>query len=202
MTDTKPGEGAEVTPTSTDINQVPQQTPLEQELEREKGKTPRTEAEKAAHALQQNAKRAKELGLEPAAILGIKPVDPKGTVMTVEMYEERERERGQKTALQLAEEITDPHERELTKKYLTERIKPSGDPHEDLRFARLAVNSVKNAQVAEEIARGGKPAAHTAAPGAPARQTPPEAELTADELAFTRPPFNLSKEEIIAKRPK
>lgn len=186
---------------------VPPQTPIEQELEKEKGKTTRTEAEKAAHALQKNAERAKELGLDPAAVLGITPSAtpngiPAGTVVTVEMLEQRERERGQKTALELANEIADPHERELTKTYLQNRIVPSGDPHEDLRFARLAVNSVKSGQIAEELARGGKPVAHASAPGAPAPVTPKEQELTAEELAFTRAPFNLSKEEILAKRPK
>lgn len=208
MDQIQPGEQPVVTPTTPETPIiVPPQTPIEQELEKEKGKQPRSEAEKAAFALQKNAERATELGLDPATVLGIKPqvtpaAAPAGTVVTVEMLDARERERGQKTALQLADEIADPHEREQTKTYLQNRIVPSGDPYEDLRFARLAVNSVKSGQIVEELARGGRPATHAAAPGAPAPVAPKEPELTAEELAFMRPPFNLSKEQILSKRPK
>lgn len=195
------GEEVVVTPT-TEIIKEPSQNPLQTELEREENRGKRTEPEKAAYSLQQNAKRVKELGLDPAEILGIKPSDPKGTVVTLEMLEERERERGQKTALQLADDLQNEHERMLVKKYLLERIKPSGDANEDLRFALLAVNSVKNGQIVEELARRGTASSHAAAPGAPAKPQVQEPELTSEELMFTRAPFNLTKEEIIAKRPK
>lgn len=184
------------------ITQEPSQTPVQAELEREKGKTVRTEAEKAAFALQKNAERAKELGIDPAEVLGLKRTqEPVGTVVTVEMLEAREKEKAHKSALQMAEEISDEHERELTKNYLKNRIVPSGDPNEDLRFARLAVNSVKSGQIAEELARGGTARTHVSGAGAPPKQVNKEPELDATELAFTRPPWNMTKAQIIAKRP-
>lgn len=184
-----------------DIIKEPSQDPLEAELQREEKRGTKSEPEKAAYTLQKNAERLRELGLDPAEILGLKTKEAPGTVMTVEMFEAMKKEDSQKTALQMADEIQDDHERNLTKKYLLERIVPSGDPNEDLRFARNAVNSVKNQQLLEEQGRKGVAGTHVSAPGAPAKRTPKEQELSAVELRFTRPPFNLTKEEIIAKRP-
>lgn len=183
------------------------QDPLATELERTREKTKRTEAEKAAHSLKKNAERAQELGLDPAAILGIRPGDvipdaeDETRPMTVGDFRRLEESRATKTALELAELIEDPKERELTKEYLG-RVRPSGDPQEDLRFARLAVNSVKSGQILEEIQRTGPASAFATGPGAPARPVAREQELTADELYYTRPPWNMTREAVIAARPK
>ena len=193
------------TPEAEIIQEAPSQNPVEVELDKEKGKIVRTEPEKAAFTLQKNAERAKELGLDPAEVLGIKAKPDGGTPMTVEMYEQLRREEGQKTSLQLAEGITDEKERELTKRYL-KRVVPSGDPQEDLRFARLAVNSVKNGQILEEVSRAGVAKTHISGAGAPAKKIEQELELTSDEAMFLtmkgmdgKPLF--TKAEIISKRP-
>jgi len=184
------------------ITQEPSQTPVEQELEREQGKLNRTPEEKAAFSLRKNAESVAALGLDPAEILGFKPVptSEKDTPVTVGMLEDMRKEAASKTAFDLAESIEDTNERELTKSYL-ERIKPSGDAQEDLRFARLAVNSVKNGQIVEEVARREVPRSFGSGAGAP----PPverSQELTPQEMQFMQKPFNLTKEEIIAKRSK
>lgn len=123
------------------------------------------------------------------------------------MLEAREKEKASKTALQLADEITDEHDRRLAKKYLLERIVPSGDAHEDLRFALRQVNAVKSNMIIEELGRKGVAATHSSAPGAPGKVTPPEPELTPEEKMILAVKGSdgqpiLTKEEILAKRPK
>lgn len=199
------------TPEAEITKTEPSQTPVEIELEKEKGKTAgKTEAEKAAFTLQMNAKRLTELGGDPAEILGIKSKESaqapaEDTVVTVGMLDAIEKGKAQKTALNLADEITDIHERELTKIYLQSRIVPSGNASEDLRLARALVNSVKNGQMLEEQARAGTPRTHVSGAGAPASKNPTEVELTSEERQFLsikgmngKPIF--SKEEILAKR--
>lgn len=191
------------------ITTEPSQDPIQQELAKEKGKTAgKTEAEKATFALQMNAKKAAELGVDVSEVLGIKPqpMAPAGdTVVTVAMLEEIEKGKAQKTALTLADEIADEHERELTKIYLQTRIVPSGNASEDLRLAQTLVNSVKTRQTLEEQARAGQPRTHVSGAGAPARLTPKEPELTAAEQQLLNAkgmdgkPL-LTKEEILAGR--
>lgn len=189
------------------INNEPLPTPLEQEIEREtKRSEGRTEAEKAAFSLKKNAERAKELGIDPAEVLGFsqaKPTAPvldKDAPLTVGMYEQMQKNQGQKTAIQIAESITDLHERELTIKYLQTRIVPSGDPEDDVRFARQAVNSVKNGQIVEELSRATTPRTYGSGAGAPPNMTPKTPELTAEEQLFTKAPFNMTVAEVIAAR--
>jgi hypothetical protein len=187
------------------LNNEPLQTPLEQEIERETKRTEgRTEAEKAAFSLKKNAERAKELGIDPAEVLGYTttpaPTVDKDAPLTVGMYEQMQKNQSQQTSIQLAERITDPHERELTITYLKTRIVPSGDPEDDLRFARQAVNSVKNGQIVEELSRATPPRTHGSGAGAPPNPTAKPLELTAEEQQFTRAPFNMTPAEIIAAR--
>lgn len=199
-----------VVPEATEeIINEPSQNPVEAELKREEKRNQgRTEAEKMAFNLQMNADRARKMGLDPAEVLGIKPQSsPEGTVVTLEMLEERERAKGQKTALQLADELPDEHERNLAKKYLLEKIVPSGDAHEDLRFARLAINSLKNSTILEEVGRKGTPSRHSSSAGAPAKKVEKVPELTADEQAMLQVKGRngepiLTREEIIAARQK
>lgn len=115
------------------------------------------------------------------------------------MLKRREAENAQKTALQLAESIEDPNERELTKHYLETRVRPSGNPQEDLRFARAAVNSIKNGQVVEEILRKPEAAHHGTGSGGPAKKPEGEFKPTEEEAQFMRA-YGLSKEQILKAR--
>ncbi len=102
--------------------------------------------------------------------------------MTVAMYEQLQKETAQKTALQMADSISDTNERELTKYHIENTIRASGNP--------------------TEVARVQIPARHGSAPGAPALALGKDIVLTPEEMSFMRPPFSLSKEQIIASRPK
>jgi len=188
-------------PTAEPINPEPSQDPIDIEIE--KGKEEKrqfTEAEKAAFNLKKNAERAKELGVDPAAVLGINP-EPKAEDEDVpEWYKKREAQAASKTALELADAIEDPRERELVKMKL-ETVITSGSPEERVRIARGYVNSVRNGQIAEEVTRAKQAPAFGNAAGAPASKAPATPELTQAEALFTRPPFNMTPAEIIAKRP-
>lgn len=202
MTDETISEETTGTEPETIITE-PSQDPLEVELQRENKKEGRSEAEKAAFSLKKNLERAKELGVDVDQVLGIKIEEKtidKDAPLTVGMYEQMQREQGQKTSIQLAEGIQDEREKALVIQYLKTRIVPSGDAHDDLRFARLAVNSVKNGQLAEEMARSTSPKSFSSGAGAPAKSVAKEPELTAQEIQFTKPPFNMSVAEIIAAR--
>lgn len=200
MDDTKPADNV-VEPASTaPINPDPSEAnALDAEIERSKG--PKyTEAQQAAYNLQQNAKRAQELGIDPADVLGIKPKAPAGTPMTVEMYEELQQKTASQSALQLADaSIDDPKELELTKIYLENKVKPSGNAAEDLRTARLMVNAVKHAQIAEHASSAIPAKTHVSSPGAPATQKKADEELTKEEIQ-TMNAFKLTKEQVLASR--
>lgn len=179
-------------------------SPVEEELNRVKKRETKTEAEKAAYSLKKNAERLKELGGDPKAVLGLDetPLDNSddATPVTVGMLKKIEAEKSQMTSLQMADDIVDVHERDLTKHHLEHTIRPSGDPARDLEAARAIVNSVKNGQIAEEAQR--KTIAKRtsgAGAGAPGKHEQP-IELTAEELRFTRPPFKLTPEEIVKTR--
>ena len=180
----------------------PSQDPVKAELERVQRNTPRTEAEKAAFTLKKNAERVKELGLDPASILGVHQqteLEDDNSPVTIGMLKKIEADKAQRTAVQLAEDIQDANERELTKHHLEHTIRPSGNPQEDLRAARAIVNSVKNGQILQEMERKGTPST-AAYSGAPANTGAGEFIPTAEEAQMMRPPFSLSKEAIIAAR--
>lgn len=125
--------------------------------------------------------------------------EDKDAPVTVGMLEAREKEKAKKNAIQLADEITDENERELTKHYLSERIIPSGNPQEDLKLARSAVNSLRNTQIAEELNRKGAVTTSPSAPGAPVRHEPAFTP-TEQEAVFMSAPWNVSKEAILKAR--
>lgn len=182
--------------------EAPPQDPVEAELEKEQRKSGKSEAEKAAFSLKKTAERLKELGGDPAAILGVAaPSEEDDAPVTMSMYRKFEAEKAQKTALQQAEDIPDANERELTKHYLATRIVPSGDPAADLRMARALVNSVKNTQIIEETQRKTDAAKHATGGGGRAKAPEDEFVPTVEEANFMRS-FGLSKEQIIAARPK
>lgn len=177
---------------------------LQNELERVK-KNERSELEKAAFSLKKNAERVKNLGGDPDTILGKREVsddDDENQPVTLGMLKKLQAETAAKTAIGLAEEISNEAERELVKYHLSNTIRSTGNPQEDLRLARSLVNSVKNSQVVEEISRKSEVKSHSSASGANARTEDKQIEFTQAEINLMRHPFNLTKEEILAAREK
>lgn len=181
--------------------------PVEAELNKVK-KVPKSEAEKAAFSLKKNAERLQELGGNPADVLGLKNKEEAESddedddaPLTRGEFKKFQAQAGTKNAMQMADEIEDPHERELAKHYLENTIKPSGNPADDLKAARAIVNSVKNEQIAEESGRKKITPAAGSGSGAPAKETP-AIVLDAMEIPFTQPPFNMTPAQIVAARPK
>lgn len=105
------------------------------------------------------------------------------------------------TAVELAGTIADEDERAEVIEMLEGRIVPSSDAKTDLLLAQGMVNARKNAQLLEEQARKGKPGSHNNAPSAPGH-TEGVFTPTSEEITFMSPPYNLTKDEIIANRNK
>lgn len=174
--------------------------PVQTELEKEKGKQQRTEQDKIAYNLRKKAEEAKANGLDPKVILGLE--DEEKTADEVPDWYKREKAKEtQKTALEMAATIADAPQRELVETYLKTRIVPSGNPEDDFRFALAAVNSVKNGQIAQMVATATKPKV-TAAGGSQSVAVQDVFTPTEEEARMMRPPYNLSKEKIIAAREK
>lgn len=177
--------------------QAPSQDPIEKELAKvHEKKTKMTRAERLRFEQSKIAEQLRDLGEEgetPSSTDDSAPV-------TIGMLKEREKDQAQKTALHMAEEIADEKERELTIVYLKERVRPSGNPTEDLRLAKQMVNAVKNQQILEEIARKGTANARPTGSGAPAPTPDGMFEPDANEAMLMKPPYNLSKEQVIEAR--
>ena len=182
---------------------TPEQDNLEKELERVKT-VGRTEKEKAEFSLKKTAERVKALGGDPNTILGIEKEDELNEEddqpLTVGMYKKIQQKSTEKSATELADEIQNETERELTKYHLENSIKPTGSPAEDLRLARTLVNAVKNTKIIEEANRKPIAKTHSSGGGAPANDTEVKGELTQEEKLFLLKPFYLSKEQIIKAR--
>lgn len=166
----------------------------------------RTEKEKAEYSLKMTAKRLKELGGDPDAILGVKVVIPgeedDNAPVTVGQLKDMQRRDGQKKAIDLAEALEDETEREDVKKILSDTIKPSGNPETDLASARAIANVTKNARITEELARKG--IANRTAPGGSGGSRPVDGvfEPTAEEATFMQPPYNLTQAQVLEARKK
>ena len=179
-------------------SQTSQDSPLKKELENiDKSKTTFTKRERLNFEKKKIDEQLgvidKEEGITPdTEITDTTPV-------TVGMLDKREREQSKKTALNMAEAIEDEDERKLTIHYLKNRIVPSGNAEADLRFARAAVNSLRNSQIAQEMDRKRDPNEHQSSSGAPATHEK-EFTPTIEELVFMKPPYNLKKEDIIKAR--
>lgn len=197
---------AEDTGTAPDITPEPSQetpeTPIEQELNRDTKQ--RTPAEKAAYTLKKNAESVAALGLDPAEVLGIQAKaptqEPEGDIVP-EWFKKYQQQEQSKTAEQLADAIEDPKERELVKLKLSTVI-TSGSPEERVRVARGYVNAVKTGQIAEELGRAGTARTFSSGAGAPPGTSEKEPEFSALEQSYMRPPFSLTKEQVLAARPK
>ena len=166
-----------------------------------------SEAETTAYNLRKQAEKAKELGLNPVEILGIKtepapaPKLDENEPLTVGKLKEMQQTQAQQEAFKLLDSIEDEMEREAVREILKTRIVPSGNAAADIAIARSAVNSVRNARIAEEATR--KTAApRTAAGGSSDAPKEVPFEPTEQERIFMAPPYNLSKEELIKLRNK
>lgn len=192
-------EKTDVTPASTE------QDPLKVELDRVQ-KTGKSEAEKATFSLKKNAERVRELGIDPAEILGIRVSTGEDTEIdedkpvTVGMLKRIQQESAAKSALQLADDIGNESERELTKYHLQNSIRSTGNPSEDLRLARSLTNAAKNGQILDLVIHKPDTKNHSTGSGGPLKVEIDKGELTAAEMKFLGKPFKMTKEEIIKAR--
>lgn len=173
----------------TKVPQEPSQSPLEKELDRVEKKGKYSREERLLFEKSKIEDQLRELGGS---------TEDDDAPVTVGMLKAKEKEAVEKTALQLADDIEDETERKLVKHYLSENIR-AGTPQESIRLARAVVNSLKNSQIAQEVTRKQEAQRHSSGSGAPAKQED-TSELTPEEEVFARPPYNLSKEKIIAAR--
>lgn len=201
-----PEDNAEDTGTApetitTEPSQETPESPIDQELNRDTKQ--RTPAEKAAFALRKNAESAAALGLDPAEVLGLNTKAAAGddSDEVPEWFKKHQQKEQSKTAEEIADSIEDPKERELVKRTLA-TIVTSGSAEERVRVARGYVNAVKTGQIAEELGRAGTPRSFSSGAGAPPGTTQKEPEFSHEELSYMKPPFNLSKEQVLAARPK
>lgn len=105
------------------------------------------------------------------------------------------------TAITLAEAIENEDERNAVIEALEDTIMPSDDPQKDLQKARDLVNATKNRQILEEQARNKNPNSHGNHPAQPG-DTPETFTPTAEEVEFMKPPYNLTKDQILDVRKK
>lgn len=166
-----------------------------------------TEKEKAEFNLRKRADEAKAAGLDPAEVLGIKPelkVDPTlddEKPLTIKNLRDLQKQDARQTALQMAQAIADPMERQSVIEELS-YIVPSGNAEADFRRAQASANAERNAIIAREAGKRGEPVRTATGGGSPA-QHEEEFQPTAEEAALWRG-FGLSpdkmKEKILAAR--
>lgn len=168
---------AEIPENQDPKNPVTPSNPVKEALAAENSKK-RPEIDRATHSLKSTAERLKQLGGDPAKVLGISSTPPSfegpneeddTRPLTVGEFKRMQQEDNQRTAVQLADRIENEDERELAKSYLRTRIRPSGDPEADLADAMALVNRVKNNIVVSEIKRGSSNVArrHSTGSGSP-----------------------------------
>lgn len=173
-----------------------EQDPLKNELDKVQNKKVYTKEEKLLYKRKQIDEELKALGVDTD-----EPTDKDldNTPVTLGMLKKMEAEKASKTALQLADEIPNETEKALVKYHLENSIKSTGNPTDDLALAQAIVNSKKNTQIVEEQQRKPVTKAHSSASGAPAKEVK-ELELDANEIAFTKAPFNMTKEAVLKLR--
>lgn len=192
-------DGAEkkvIPPVTEEKKEVPLQDPLKDELikvQNKKGTLTRVER------LQFEKKKIEDQLKEEIGNTSQISEDENKPV-TVGMLNEIERGKATQNALSLADDVENEIERELIKHHLADTIKPSGDAQKDFKAARALVNSLKNSQIATEVTRKTDAKRHNSSAGAPGNHEKPF-EPTAEEAIFMRPPYSLTKEQIISKRP-
>lgn len=120
--------------------------------------------------------------------------------VTVGMLKKIERQTSVKTALQLADSISNEVERELVKHHIQNTIRSSGNAQEDLSMAQAIVNVVKNRKIIEETQRKPITKTHSSSSGAPAKGEGETIEFTQSEKKLMGKPFNVTPAQIIAAR--
>lgn len=185
---------------------TPAEEPQTPETAAPSQKPERTEKEKAEFSLKKNAERLRELGGDPTEALGIRPQitldedldDDKP--LTVKDFRNLQKRDAHQTAIQLAEQLGDD-ERDTVKDILSSRIVPSGDAQRDLKEARAIANADRNAKILEEASRKGI-GTRTAAGGSAPAGVEDDFIPTETEARMMQPPYNLSREKILAIRQK
>jgi hypothetical protein len=183
------------TPPEGSQEQVPSQNPLDDELSKIKEKSEsRTKLEK----LEYTKKRVESQLEEERKKLGvvIAPSGDDDEPLTLGKYRQIKQEEAQQTAIQMADDIQDEKERELVKHHLSNTIKPTGNPNEDLRLARMLTNSVRNSTIIKESNRKGEPQSYRGS-SAPApyeptfEPTPEEAQMMSMKGLDGKPLLNI-----------
>lgn len=178
---------------TTETTEVVEQDPLKIELEKVQRKG-RTKAEKLLYTKKRVDEQLKELGIEDETM-----EDEDDKPLTVGDFKKMQAQTATKTALELANEVTNETERELLKYHLENTIRSTGNPQEDFKLAQGLVNAVKNQQVLEEQLRKPATKTHPTGSGAPLKDKK-EDEFTTEELAYMKHPFNLTKEQVLKAR--
>lgn len=188
----------EVTKPEALVNSALESSPVHTELNKIKAKGKgKTELEKLEYTERKLQERKKELLAEQGINTDVSGDD--STPITKADLLKWEKEKSQKTALEMAEDVEDDAERELLKHHLTSTIRPSGNPKDDFKHAQSLVNTVKNSQLLELASKKGPVRTAASPAGAPPRYEP-VFEPTAEERIFMRHPYNMSKEDILKAR--
>lgn len=172
-----------------------EQDPLKTELDKVQRKG-RTKVEKLQYSKKRIDEQLKELGIEDESV-----DEDDEKPLTRGEFKKLQAQTATKTALDLADEVSSETERELLKYHLENTIRSTGNPQEDFKLALNLVNAVKNQQITEEVLRKPNVKTHGSGGGAPAKQEK-QVEYTAEELSMMKPPWNLSKEQILEVRKK
>ena len=176
-----------------DAKALADQDPLKTELDKVQGQK-RTKLEKLQYRKKLIDEQLKDMGVDDEPV-----VEDDEQPLTRGEFKKMQAQEAQKTALQIADEIPNQTERELVKYHLENTIRSTGNPQQDLSLARSIVNDAKNRQILEEQQRKGQASSQSSGSGAPVRNEAPT-ELTVEELGMMKPPFNLTKEQVIAAR--
>lgn len=113
-----------------------------------------------------------------------------------------EAKKAQKTAEQLVAAVEDATERAAIKEALQKSINPAliaSNPQQAFEQARAIANGSRNAKIIEEHGRKGRTHVRTTGAGAPPI-VEADFEPTAEEARYMKPPFSMTKEEIVATR--
>lgn len=156
------------------------------------------------HFIKKELEELGEAGADDEDLDDPDEIDP-NKPLTLNDLRKIEAKKAKNTAVELAESLTDPAERAATLEALTTHVNPqlvASNPQQAFEAARSIANGTRNARIREEAGRGGSgtPRAHGA--GAPAPRQDEEPEFTAQEKGFMRPPFSMTKEEILKARGK
>lgn len=188
-------EAEDIEETVDETEETIDEDPLKLELDKVQKKG-RTKVEKLLYTKKRVENELKELGIDDDPI----GEDEEDRPLTVREFKKIQEQSATKSALDLVGGVQNEVERELLTYHLENTIKSSGNPQEDFDLARTLVNAVKNKQIMEEANRKPNAKTHSSASGAPPKKNAPQDELTSEELSFMKPPFSLTKEQILAAR--